>query len=148
MLNRTLWTPQQMLIRPLDTKKKNERLKCPEVGLGCWISRSPRGREPSEPGILNRPLDTLTGDAREATRTRFRPQTTPSDPGPSRIGENKRRPSRWRSTFRDLQSRANHRKASQTSSSAKQTPMATFRNHTTQTGGAGGREDLGGQTDT
>ena len=64
MLNRTLWTPQQMLIRPLDTKKKNERLKCPEVGLGCWISHSPRGREPSEP--------------QNTARCQRQPQTVPS----------------------------------------------------------------------
>ena len=103
-----LWTPQK------------RRRKCPEVGLGFLDFTLPTNRETSEPGILNRPLDTSAGDACEVTRNRFR--ATPTEPGPSRIGENRRRPSRSRYTFGDLHSRANHHKASQTSSFATQKP--------------------------
>ena len=52
----------------------------------------------------------LIGDACEVAKNRFRAGRTPSDPGPSRIGKNRRRPSRSRSTIRDLHSRANHHK--------------------------------------
>ena len=73
------------------------------------MSPSPRGRQTSEPGILNGPLDTSAGDP-EVTRSRFKARTTSSETRPSRIGENRRRPTRSRCTCRDLHERAHNDK--------------------------------------
>ena len=122
--------------------------KAPQDAQQSLDSRVAHERQTSEPGALNRPLDTsrtktqvsrgpfrnspfrpphedakrqsqesqtdlwtpLIGDACEVAKNRFRAARTPSDPGPARIGKNRRRPSRSRSTIRDLHSRANHHK--------------------------------------
>ena len=72
-------------------------------------STLPELRHQSQESVLG-PLDTFAGDACEVAKNRFRAGRTPSDPGPSRIGKNRRRPSRSRSTIPDLHSRANHHK--------------------------------------
>ena len=55
-------------------------------------------------------MDTSAGDPSEVTRSRFKARTTSSEPRPSRIGENRRRPTRSRCTCRDLHERAHNDK--------------------------------------